>query len=77
MSKHPEKFSEQHLLKTYNCPVERCKSRDKSWRRLDNFRSHLKRMHHFSEDKVEDYVSRSVEARTGMAIFLIYIDKGM
>jgi hypothetical protein len=64
MTKHPEKFSERRPLRIYNCLVERCKSKDKSWRRLDNFRSHLKRMHHFSDEKVEDYVTRLVEAKT-------------
>jgi len=33
------------MTKKFRCLVPGCKSKDKSWPRLDNFRSHLKRVH--------------------------------
>ncbi|KAF5877081.1 putative c2h2 type zinc finger domain protein [Botrytis fragariae] len=37
--------SEVESIKRYRCVVPECKSKDKAWPRLDNFRSHLKRVH--------------------------------
>jgi hypothetical protein len=59
-SKHPSDCSEELLLKTYYCLVDGCKSKDKKWPRLDNFRSHLKRIHHLSDGETEHYVRRLV-----------------
>lgn len=55
-SKHPGEMQS----KTYRCLVAGCKSQDKIWPRLDNFRSHLKRMHHLQDGSIDDYVNRSV-----------------
>lgn len=43
-SKHPA-LKELATTKRFRCMVPGCKSKDKSWPRLDNFRSHLKRVH--------------------------------
>ncbi len=43
-SKHPSAMADTPV-KMYRCLVASCKSRDKMFPRLDNFRSHLKRMH--------------------------------
>ncbi|RFU33116.1 hypothetical protein B7463_g3224, partial [Scytalidium lignicola] len=39
-SKHPVKAT-----KRFRCHVPGCKSKDRSWPRLDNFKSHIKRLH--------------------------------
>ncbi|ESZ90573.1 hypothetical protein SBOR_9041 [Sclerotinia borealis F-4128] len=45
-SKHPlATTSKAEPMKKYRCVVPGCKSKDKAWPRLDNFRSHLKRVH--------------------------------
>ncbi|CAD6444423.1 5937cd55-9aab-4e35-9a5a-ab4f32212113 [Sclerotinia trifoliorum] len=45
-SKHPlATTSRAESMKKYHCVVSGCKSKDKVWPRLDNFRSHLKRVH--------------------------------
>lgn len=44
-SKHQGAMPENVSTKMYHCHVVGCKSKDKSWPRLDNFRSHLKRVH--------------------------------
>jgi hypothetical protein len=44
-SKHPSTDIDSSSTKRYQCHVSGCKSRDKTWPRLDNFRSHLKRVH--------------------------------
>ncbi|CAG8977457.1 hypothetical protein HYALB_00007790 [Hymenoscyphus albidus] len=44
-SKHPTAITDPASTKMYRCNVPGCKSREKSWPRLDNFRSHLKRVH--------------------------------
>ncbi|KAK6599560.1 Zinc finger protein GLI1 [Botrytis cinerea] len=45
-SKHPSATtSRAESMKRYRCVVPGCKSKDKLWPRLDNFRSHLKRVH--------------------------------
>lgn len=62
-SKHPSAVLGSEATKRYRCHVQGCKSKDKSWPRLDNFRSHLKRMHESSfvdADEFEDMVRRSV-----------------
>lgn len=68
-SKHPSDCSEELLWKTYHCLVNGCKSKDKKWPRLDNFRSHLKRIHRLSDSEIEHYVRRLVtNARQRMDI---------
>lgn len=45
-SKHPlATTSKVESIKRYRCVVPGCKSKDKAWPRLDNFRSHLRRVH--------------------------------
>ncbi|CAL3967700.1 unnamed protein product [Diplocarpon coronariae] len=44
-SKHPSHFPETACSKRFHCHFHGCKSQDKVWPRLDNFRSHLKRVH--------------------------------
>ena len=44
-SKHPSSIPESEATKMYRCYVVGCKSKDKAWPRLDNFKSHLKRVH--------------------------------
>jgi hypothetical protein len=59
-SKHPSAGPSGHT-KRYRCHVQGCKSKEKSWPRLDNFRSHLKRVHshHFqSEEEFERMIRR-------------------
>lgn len=56
-SKHADLYPPS---KTYSCLVDKCKSKDKAWPRLDNFRSHLKRIHKLSDDQLDHYVRRSV-----------------
>lgn len=48
-SKHPS-VRDAGVAKMYRCPVPGCKSKDKAWPRLDNFRSHLRRVHHLYEN---------------------------
>ncbi|KAI9819500.1 MAG: hypothetical protein M1827_006948 [Pycnora praestabilis] len=48
--------------KSYRCSSLSCKNKDKIWPRLDNFRSHLKRMH--SQEDVEDLLKRSEQGWT-------------
>lgn len=59
-SKHPNDLPREAQSKTYHCLVAGCKSQEKVWPRLDNFRSHLKRMHRLHDDDMEHYVNRSV-----------------
>lgn len=47
-SKHP---SAAAISSRYRCRVQGCKSKEKSWPRLDNFRSHLKRVHKVEDDE--------------------------
>ncbi|EKD20902.1 C2H2 type zinc finger domain protein [Drepanopeziza brunnea f. sp. 'multigermtubi' MB_m1] len=44
-SKHPSNIQENASNKRFRCRVPGCKSKEKTWPRLDNFRSHLKRVH--------------------------------
>ncbi|CZT10077.1 uncharacterized protein RAG0_14658 [Rhynchosporium agropyri] len=44
-SKHPSAVQKSSSVKKFRCHVPGCKSKDKAWPRLDNFRSHLKRVH--------------------------------
>lgn len=45
-SKHPlATTTRAESMKKYHCVVSGCKSKDKVWPRLDNFRSHIKRVH--------------------------------
>ncbi|KAH8596292.1 hypothetical protein B0O99DRAFT_651526 [Bisporella sp. PMI_857] len=52
-SKHPSAVQGSELSKRFRCRYLGCKSKDKSWPRLDNFKSHLKRVHHL--EKEEDF----------------------
>ena len=61
-SKHP-KDSPVVQQKRYRCPVQGCKSHEKSWPRVDNFRSHLKRVHGNelrTADEFEEVIKRHV-----------------
>lgn len=62
-SKHPSAIPENASTKRYRCLVPGCKSRDKAWPRLDNFRSHLKRVHanYIRNDEHFDDMIRSSE----------------
>ena len=42
--------------KSWKCAAERCKSREKCWPRLDNFKQHVRRMHK-DEDEL-DFIKR-------------------
>lgn len=75
-SKHPGDLSGEIHTKTYHCLVSGCKSQDKSWPRLDNFRSHLKRMHRLSEDAMDHFVHRSVTIRSDRSTLLMKGVKG-
>ncbi len=58
-SKHPSAMPETAMTKKFRCLVPGCKSKEKSWPRLDNFRSHLKRVHGNQEDEdLEDLIRR-------------------
>jgi hypothetical protein len=59
------KHAELGCGKTWQCLVDRCKSNEKRWPRLDNFRSHLKRVHHFHGEKLDDFVRWLVVLSTG------------
>jgi len=54
-SKHPSSVTSKTQ---YRCVATPCKSKDKLWPRLDNFRSHLKRMHSIDGDIADGYVER-------------------
>ncbi|KAI9649449.1 hypothetical protein NHQ30_002025 [Ciborinia camelliae] len=62
-SKHPLAMtSKAESMKKYRCVVPGCKSRDKAWPRLDNFRSHLKRVHSSFiqfEEKFEEIIKQA------------------
>ncbi|QSZ36502.1 hypothetical protein DSL72_006382 [Monilinia vaccinii-corymbosi] len=62
-SKHPlAATSKAESMRRYRCVVPDCKSKDKAWPRLDNFRSHLKRVHanHVqSEESFEESIRRA------------------
>ncbi|TEY34084.1 hypothetical protein BOTCAL_0651g00020 [Botryotinia calthae] len=66
-SKHPlATTSRAESLKRYRCVVPSCKSKDKLWPRLDNFRSHLKRVHSKGDqlgDNFEEMIRQSVYPR--------------
>jgi len=49
-SQHPDASTE--IPKAYQCQVAGCKSKDKTWPRLDNFKSHLKRMHRLPDEEI-------------------------
>jgi hypothetical protein len=58
-SKHPS--ANTSLTKKFRCHVAGCKSQDKSWPRLDNFRSHLKRVHGnllTSNEDLDNFINR-------------------
>ncbi|KUJ15909.1 uncharacterized protein LY89DRAFT_735054 [Mollisia scopiformis] len=60
-SKHSEILTSSTGIKRFRCLVDGCKSKDKLWPRLDNFKSHLKRVHQslsWSEDDMESMVKR-------------------
>src|SRR5271156_894380 len=60
-SRHPSTIPESESTKKYRCHVPGCKSKEKSWPRLDNFRSHLKRVHSHhlrTEEDFEDMIRR-------------------
>src|SRR4051794_2943406 len=44
-SKHPSAIAENESTKKFRCLLPGCKAKDKAWPRLDNFRSHIKRVH--------------------------------
>ncbi|OHE91189.1 hypothetical protein CORC01_13500 [Colletotrichum orchidophilum] len=55
-SVHPEIFNPSLR---YRCHIGSCQTKDKKWPRADNFRQHLKRVHHQnvnSEDDLSDFV---------------------
>lgn len=64
-SKHPNAFPDSGTWIGYQCHVPRCKSKEKNWLRLDNFRSHLKRVHSDvvrSENDFDEFIYRYVES---------------
>ncbi|KAH7076763.1 hypothetical protein BKA63DRAFT_289270 [Paraphoma chrysanthemicola] len=46
------------LKKSYQCASESCRSKEKIWPRLDNFKQHIERMH--KEEEPEDLIKRSI-----------------
>lgn len=63
-SKHPSVLLENASAKKFRCHVPGCKSKDKAWPRLDNFRSHLKRVHQSqlgSEEAFDQMIRRYVK----------------
>ncbi|KAK0108178.1 hypothetical protein ONS95_003001 [Cadophora gregata] len=61
-SKHPSAIPENAPTKKYRCLVPGCKSKDKAWPRLDNFRSHLRRVHeNFTsfEENLDEIIRRA------------------
>ncbi|KAG4428199.1 hypothetical protein IFR05_016320 [Cadophora sp. M221] len=73
-SKHPSATPENEAIKKFRCHVPGCKSKDKAWPRLDNFRSHLKRVHasYLRTDEAFDDMIRRAEfwERTGVVLEL-------
>jgi hypothetical protein len=62
-SKHPSALQGLQPTKRYRCHVQGCKSKEKLWPRLDNFRSHLKRVHQkilATDEEFEEMVRRLV-----------------
>ena len=58
-SKHPAALRGVEPTRRYRCHMQGCKSKEKSWPRLDNFRSHLKRVHKVEdEDEFEETIRR-------------------
>ena len=60
-SRHPETLRDNPSARSYKCFVSGCKSKDKTWPRLDNFRSHLKRVHVNSlrtDEQIEDMIEK-------------------
>ncbi|RDW92260.1 hypothetical protein BP5796_01654 [Coleophoma crateriformis] len=57
-SKHPEDIKDANVI-SYRCRVLGCKAKEKSWARLDNFRSHLKRVHKLPEDDLDMSVKQA------------------
>ena len=59
-SRHPQHYVEPPYVRRYSCTVVGCRSKDKTWHRLDNFRSHLKGVHHneFGDDEQVDEAIR-------------------
>ena len=56
MSKHPSSaLATISGVKKFRCVVPGCKSSEKAWPRLDNFRSHLKRVHGSNLRTDDDY----------------------
>ncbi|KAG9241312.1 hypothetical protein BJ878DRAFT_234617 [Calycina marina] len=49
-SKHPAFVDELESDRGYRCRFPKCKSFEKFWPRLDNFKSHLKRVHHLTRN---------------------------
>ncbi|KAG0645066.1 Transcriptional activator GLI3 [Hyphodiscus hymeniophilus] len=67
-SKHASASAQLAPTKRYRCHVPGCKSKEKSWPRLDNFRSHLKRVHIDSlraGDDLDDMIRRTVNGADG------------
>lgn len=60
-SKHSELLTSSTGIKKYRCLVSGCKSKDKAWPRLDNFKSHLKRVHQLRNDEDMDGMVKSGE----------------
>ncbi|KAF7870534.1 hypothetical protein EAF04_004278 [Stromatinia cepivora] len=61
-SKHPlATTSRAESMKKYHCVVSGCKSKDKVWPRLDNFRSHLKRVHSVKSEESFEKIIREAE----------------
>ena len=54
-SKHPSAMALSVPTKRYRCHISGCKSKEKSWPRLDNFRSHLKRVHQEAFQTEDDF----------------------
>lgn len=49
-SKHPSEVQGLESIRRFRCCVPGCKSKDKSWPRLDNFKSHLRRVHQVKDE---------------------------
>ncbi|CZR60616.1 uncharacterized protein PAC_10512 [Phialocephala subalpina] len=60
-SKHSELLTSSTGIKKFRCVVPGCKSKDKAWPRLDNFKSHLKRVHQLRTDEAMDTMVKSGE----------------
>jgi hypothetical protein len=62
---------------TYRCYVPGCRWKEKSWPRMDNFRSHLKRIHSTvltTEEDFDTYMNRQVIPPWALSILLcIYL----